>query len=395
MVRRRAALLFAAAFLLRVIAAVWAPGHWFAYSLYLQMAGNVAHGVGFCLYPNATYCAYFPPVYPAALVPGVWLSQPHAWVVMLGSTAGAATCVLTYLLGRRLFSEGVGLVAGAYAAIYPYFVWHDSVLQETALLTCVVLAAMYALTGERPGLGAGVLLASAVLTKATLALFAMLAVGWVFWRHGWRRGLLVALSLGLLVGGWMLRTWRVTGSPMLYSNTGFAWWTIHHPRAFEVFPQRSIDDVTLTQWGDLDDVDRRALDQLQDAHGIARSRWFWQKGWEFIASDPARALRQAVEKIWIAFSPVFSPAKGTAFEILYAVMYAPLSLLTPLGIWWTRQRWRDLLPLYLLLGAFAISCALFWGHTSHRMLVEPYLMLFASVVIVRIRKGDNTPSGIV
>jgi len=261
------------------------------------------------------------------------------------------------------------------------------------VLTCVVLLAMTALS--RPGFGAGLLLGAAVLTKATLGLFALTVPIWVGWRSGWRRGLVVGAGVLLLVGGWMVRSWFVTGAPVLYSNTGFAWWTIHQPRAFDVFPQRSIDDVTLQQWGDLSEADRRELDRLADAHGLARSRWFWQKGWEYVLRDRGRAARQAIEKVGIAFSPIFSPAKGALFQAIYALFYMPLLVLAPLGIWSTRRQWRDLMPLYLLLAAFGVGCALFWGHTSHRMVVEPYLMLFSSAFLTRFRKGSNTGSGIV
>ena len=67
-------------------------------------------------------------------------------IMTAGALAGAGTVWLTFLIGRRsLWSETTGLVAAAYATVYPYFVWHDAVLQETATLTLVVAAAIYLL----------------------------------------------------------------------------------------------------------------------------------------------------------------------------------------------------------------------------------------------------------
>ncbi|HEY4085953.1 MAG TPA: glycosyltransferase family 39 protein [Bryobacteraceae bacterium] len=76
-------------------------------------------------------------------------------------------------------------MAGVYAAVYPYFAWHDGVLQENAVLAfavgvCIWLLLRVARSNPRvPWFAAGVALALTVLTKANLALFVPLALFWL------------------------------------------------------------------------------------------------------------------------------------------------------------------------------------------------------------------------
>ena len=50
-----------------------------------------------------------------------------------------------------------------------------------------------------------------------------------------------ALGFGLALAPWMIRTVRITGAPILYSNGGFSLWTANHALTFEYYPSRSID----------------------------------------------------------------------------------------------------------------------------------------------------------
>jgi len=47
-------------------------------------------------------------------------------------------------------------------------------------------------------------------------------------------------------------------------------------------------------------------------------------------------------------------------------------------MWLTRGRWREFGYIYLLFASFAMGTAVFWAHTSHRVYLDPYLMIFAA-----------------
>jgi 4-amino-4-deoxy-L-arabinose transferase-like glycosyltransferase len=371
---RKAIILCALAFALRIaIVLIW-PDHLWAYTVYYDMAKVLAAGGGYCLTPGAL-CAYFPPVYPTILAACILTGHPTAAIMFTGALTGAGTVWLTFLTGRHLFGESTGLLAAGYATVYPYFLWHDAVVQETATLTLVVAGAIYLLV--RGGRAAGLMLALCALTKANLALFVPFALAWMF-RFGWRRVLWATCGVMLLLGPWMARTWWITGSPTLYSNGGQALWLSNHAMTFDYFPRQSIDEASNAEFNALSPSERAERDAVHDPQGIAEGRWYWNKGLEFIQQHPWLTLRRAVYKVWIAFSPVFSPAKPGAFQWLYFVSYFPLFVLSCYGAWLSRKRWQDLGYIYLLIATFAIGCAVFWGHTSHRMYVEPYLMILSA-----------------
>jgi 4-amino-4-deoxy-L-arabinose transferase-like glycosyltransferase len=388
----RIVLIFCAiAFVLRMAAVLISPGHFWAYTVYYDMAQVLAHGGGYCLVPGGRLCAYFPPVYPTILAAGILAGNPRAVITILGALLGAGTVWITWLTGRRLFGVSTGLLAAGYAAIYPYFVWHDAVVQETAALTFAVALAIFLLvsahnsTSRKLWLAAGVALSLTVLTKANLLLFIPAALLWVaLFSAGsaalrTRRLAWTALGVTLLLGPWVVRTWRITGTPILYSNGGFALWTSNQRLTFDYFPEQSIDEAHIPEWNDLKPAERAEFNALpDDPQGIFQGRWYWNKGMSFILANPGLTLRRDLRKIWIAFSPRFSPAKSRAFEALYFVSYFPVLVLAVVGIWRSRARWRELGYIYVLIATFALGSAVLWAHTSHRMYVEPYLMILAA-----------------
>lgn len=386
--RRLACGFVALAFVLRAAAAFLGPAHFWVYTDYFEMAKNVVHGVGYCLGGDGTLCAYFPPVYPTIVAAGALTSHPMPVIVFISALLGAGTVWLTYLIGGRLFGTTVGLLASAYASVYPYYVWHDTVLQENATLAFVVAGVIYLLLrSSRSGstwltVVAGATVGLTVLTKANLALFLVCALAWTAVAYGARRFLWMALGAVLIVGPWVVRTWRITGEPILYSNGGFSLWTSNHRLTFDYFPERRIDDAQVPEWSDLTPAEQREFDAISDPHWIKQTHWLWHKGMAFIRAHPWLTMKRAAYKVWIGFSPLFSPAKGWLFQTIYFVSYAPLLVLACWGAWRSRNRWRDLAYIYAAFLGFALGTAVFWAHTSHRMYLEPYLMILASAGVI-------------
>lgn len=382
-------LLCLAAFLLRVISAYLGPDHFWSYTAYYFMANTLVHGGGYCMEPGRL-CAFFPPVYPTVVAAAILTGNVKTGVMLLGALAGAGTVWMTWRIGALLFSPAAGLLAAIYAALYPYYVWHDGVLQENATLAFVVALTVWLLLRANQSnsrllwIGSGIALALTVLTKANLAAYVPLAILWIAFaarsagKQWLRPTLYVTLGALLLLVPWVIRTWRLTGAPILYSNGGFSLWTSNHRLTFDYFPQQSIDAAQEEEWLDVPPADRHAFYELHDPQFIHETRWFWDRGMAFIRANPMLTARRAVYKVWIAFSPIFSPEHGVAFEAVYLASYLPLFVLAPIGMWRSRSQWRVQSCIYLLIASFAVSCAIFWGHTSHRMYLEPYLMIFAA-----------------
>src|SRR5262249_60480030 len=94
---------------------------------------------------------------------------------------------------------------------------------------------------------AGLAVGAAVLTRANLALFAVLAPLSLLVRAGpnaapWHRRFLACLlctgALALTVSPWLARSYRLTGSPTLTSESGFFLCLGNKPHTLEPSPNR-------------------------------------------------------------------------------------------------------------------------------------------------------------
>lgn len=123
---------------------------------------------------------------------------------------------VTFLLGRRLFGPGVGLLGAFLLAVTPWHVQASSMYKPDVLLTLgVLLSTWWSLrAGERPGAGrfaiagGGVALAASAklngfLAGVPLAVAAVLSGG-AWWRRGARLALGAAVCAGLFV---LLNPW--------------------------------------------------------------------------------------------------------------------------------------------------------------------------------------------
>lgn len=208
------------------------------------------------------------------------------------------------------------------------------------------------------------------------------ALAWVWWVNAGRKLAWVAAGVALLLTPWVIRTWRVVGEPILYSNGGFSLWTANHRLTFDYFPVTSIDEAAGPEWDDLTAAEQSEFNAIHDPQGIRQTQWYWRKGLAFIEQHPVLTGKRAVAKIGIAFSPVFSPRKDRLFQAVYFLWYFPVLVLAPVGAWRSRRQWRDLGYFYCLIASFALCSAIFWAHTSHRMYLEPYLMILAARAIM-------------
>ena len=120
----------------------------------------------------------------------VWLTAPIALIVdngflagrLASASAGVASAVVLYLLGRELANRTTGLVAGVLWALSPYCVFYSRVAADDMLLTLMAILAVWASVrlARRPTVAAGAwcgaALALAVFSKTTGVLLAVAPV---------------------------------------------------------------------------------------------------------------------------------------------------------------------------------------------------------------------------
>ena len=362
-----------------------------SYGTYYQMAENVTAGKGFCL---ATTCAWWPPLYPAFLALTTFAGKHYLLIVIPQALLGAGTALCACLIGRRLFHPAAGILACAIVALYPYYVMHDTALQETGMVTfwtaLFVLLLLRAASIDRPRdwLLAGLVAGLIALTRASTSPTVGVALLWtlVWGSHGsfprrLRSDALLLLAFLAIVAPWLVRTWRVTGAPVLSSQTGRALWIGNNPLTFSAYPARSIDISESNAWGAVSPADRAEVGRLED-HEVARSDWFARRAFAYIRAYPLTVAGRAFRKIAAGFSWRLNPAQSTTAQIAYALSYVPIAVLGTIGMILARRNAGVILILLLFL-AFSAVTAVFWAHTSHRSYLDVYWIVLAAAVVFR------------
>jgi 4-amino-4-deoxy-L-arabinose transferase-like glycosyltransferase len=354
------------------------------YTFFWEMAQSIAAGRG----PLVTRV----PAYPAFLAAMTLGCRAFLPIVFSQAAIGAGTVLGSALLAMELFGSSAATLAAGLTAIYPYYVVHDTALQETSLFTLVTLLSVLLLlwtwrTGSRRVAAiAGLALGAAVLTRATIAPFALLGPLWLL---GKRRApaLVCASVLALTVAPWMVRSYRLTGVPTLTTETGLQLWDGNNPYTFSHYPVESIDRSKAAALDALTPLEQAELDSL-DASETLSDAWFWRKGVDYIRAHPWVSLRNGVRKLFAAFGWWPSPRKGFWGNWVYLASYGPIMALGLAAMFLRRKAWREHMIVYALFVCFAAVTAVFFGHTSHRSYLDVYWIVFASGLI--LGPGDES-----
>ncbi len=363
-----------------------------SYSAYYDLAENIVSGKGFCF---DTTCAFWPPLYPLFLALTALGGKHYLLIVIPQALMGAGTALCAFLIGRNLFNTFVGILACAITTIYPYYVMHDTALQETGMVTFWTALSVYLLlrasklNRKADWFLAGLAFGLIALTRASVAPAAGIALIWTA-AWGTRRGIrdkvlntsLVLLAILLMIGPWLIRTYRLTGAAVLSSQTGSALWKGNNPQTFSAYPVRSIDISTGDAWTAVPEADKADLDRLASDE-IKESNWYARRALVFIREHPWLTVENAFRKLEAAFSWKLNPVREPLAQASYASFYVPVSILGMIGFFLGRHN-RGVILIGMLFIAFTAVTAVFWAHTSHRSYLDVYLIVLAASVIDRL-----------
>jgi 4-amino-4-deoxy-L-arabinose transferase-like glycosyltransferase len=388
-------LIFATAFLDRFLVRIWYGENYFwkhSYSLFYELAQSVVAGRGLRYEWLGVKWAQRPPIYPLLLTVSILGGKPYVTIVILQSLIGGATAFCTFLIGRELFDKWVGLLAAMGVAIYPYFVMHDTALQETGLFTFLTALAILLLLKSRHTssivvwAASGAVLALAALTRATLLVFVPFALIWVlFFARKTRTVALqkccvIGMAFLLLVGPWILRNYIILRRPTFSTLTGLTLWAGNNPYTFTQYPTRSIDLSVNIAIDNLGENERNEMQELSKDE-VAQNSWFIQKAINYIKGYPRESFVRSLQKVGAGFSWRQNPQSERFAQMVYFLSYSPVLILGIAGALIARKDWRKHIIVYALFLSFISVTAIFFAHTSHRSYLDVYLLVFSAKAI--------------
>lgn len=348
-----------------------------------------------------------PPLYPAflAVLRGTFGASGVA-PVLAQAAIGAGTVCLTALVAWRAFDARAGLLAGAIAAVYPYWVVHDVALQETALFTLLAAAAVERLLAARetgslaPAAASGLLFGLALLTRESVLPVIPIAALWLVATTvpstplGSRLGAAAALLgvAALAVAPWVARNTARLGRPVLTAGLGFGpgyqLWVGNNPQTLAAYPRQSIDVATASAFSALAPADRAALRALDSNRA---DPWFRAKAVAFIRESPARFLRAGVTKLVAGLGPLVTPRRGLLRDLLYSLSWVPLAGAAAFALWSSRRSPFALLVVALF-AVFGLTSFVLYAHTSHRVWLDVYVIALAAAALSGHAKGKVEPA---
>jgi 4-amino-4-deoxy-L-arabinose transferase-like glycosyltransferase len=334
---------------------------------------------------------YWPPGYPYFMaatyrVLGPVVHSTRTFQVVLG----ALTCLLVFAIGARLFDRRCGLLAAAFAAVYPLAVYTAGTLYpatlQTFLLATVVLLCLVARDRGSAALAvlAGIVAgASALVAPSALPAY-LLAALWLAWPVRSRLYIVMALVfiLPLLLGlsAWSYRNNKAFGRPVAVSaNGGFNFWLGNHP------------DVTATTGNRMTDRMRVELGSVYAKHRnvAVRDSVLYAMGMEYAKSDPGRFAKLSAAKavnFWRLYPKPMTDAGAAGRK---AVLYSILSygVLLPFAVVWLLRslgRSRGAWLILLVFLAYTGVHALFISKVRFRVPLDPYILIFASGALIAL-----------
>ncbi|MDX1695125.1 MAG: glycosyltransferase family 39 protein [Ketobacteraceae bacterium] len=410
---------------------------------YDRIAWYLSEGEGYRWYFGLE-CTYRPPVYPAFLAAIYWIAGPDYYIARIVQTFFIATqSVLTYLIGRELFSRKTSLLAGAVVSLYLTLICFSVTLMSENLFISLMLAVVLFFLKLHGGkrfvyvVGAGIFSALAILCRPSAAPLILLFLPWFFWRTANRKQALQQLACFLLiiavpVTGWIYRNYTVTGEIFFIdSRSGYNLYIGYNERSPGNFHMDSASDMLFQH---IDNTINAVAPELSTAQGhrlfrqelrayknrtlhsydqydlskapgdIWFDRWGKQKAFEFITEHPLDALALIPKKFMYFWNLehrilLFGYSNGVIGEVptvplflLFLLMLSPWVLIVTGSVLYLASHpinTRMVILLTPVVYLMVLHSLTFGGARFHYPII-PILALFASATFWQFRiAGGN------
>jgi len=360
--------------------------------------------------------AQWPPGYPALLAV-VYKVFGHEIILakLLNVLLGTTTCLLAYLIGKRVFNRTAGLAAALALTVFPSQVFSPTLVMSevpttflVALFVClVVFFAIDSLSWQRAAAIGAFIGVITYVRGETIFLALPLVVVWAVasrsFLSGLRYGGIALVTTGLVILPWVIRNWVEMGYPILMSTgSGENLIAGHWPGADgkgSFIPILEVDykyegvpfpeNETLVY----KEQTRRAISFALHNPGT-ELKLIPQKLYEFYRADSKVIL-------WIQKGTLDAPAFGNAAEarwealanVYYWIAFAAAAIGAPL--WFSLRDPRRLLLLMVVAYYSFLFGFVFIGEQRFHSVLIPLLCVFAAMSLValaeRVRRRLAAP----
>lgn len=328
---------------------------------------------------------------------------------LLQAVIDAGSCILIYVLARRVGGDRVGWIAGIIAALYGPLIFFQGMLLKTTLSLFLIEATLVSLIGLPKGrsplrwLASGLLLGLSCLARPNILLVLPFLMGWGVWamRRGDPEGpksrLAIGLRISLLALGTILPiipvTWRnlrVASDLVLVSSNAGHNFFIGNNEFNTTGSYCQFDNVRSHPEYEGEDFRKIAEESLgRPLKPSEVSSYFFRRGLEFIRTHPGSYLVLQGKKLLLYLNRREVPDNQhmemfRRFSLILRLPLPGFGLIAPLGLaglvlLWRRHPGYRLLAIYTV--AYSMSVIAFYVLGRYRIPIVPALIVFAAGAI--------------
>jgi tetratricopeptide (TPR) repeat protein len=319
------------------------------------------------------------------------------------------SCVLIYLLGRKMFNSRIGLGAGILGCLYFPFVYFSGELVDATLLVFLDLVLLILLlrTQKHPSLwkflGCGALLGLSADARPNILLFGVAIPFWTWFafkdKIPLKKILIFIFSFAM---GVLLLVLPVTSVNYLAGkdlvliawNGGINFYIGNNSEASGY--KAVAPEMRQTWWGGyFDSIEQaeKALGRILKPSEV--SNYWFHKGFEFIFQNPFSYIKLMLKKIFLFFGGeemsnnqsfyFFANFSPLAKILLWRrIISFPSGIILPLslmGLVLAYQHWKKYSIVLIFIFSYTLSVVLFFVCSRYRQPVMPFLLIFASFAI--------------
>jgi 4-amino-4-deoxy-L-arabinose transferase-like glycosyltransferase len=353
---------------------------------------------------------YYAPLYPyvvAALFRATGVSTLA--VVLFQVLLSVVDVWLIILLGRRLFDDRVGLVAGMLTALYGPLVFYTGFLLKETLGVVVIDAFLFSAVWTisagawRWSAVPGFLLGLTALIRPNYLPMAAIVLAWI-WFEFHKRHWVKPLAAGcLFVVGMAAAVLPVTVRNYVVGKE-WVWISAHGGHNFFIGNRQGADGLyfPLRPGGG----GQSPYDEERDARAIAEqstgrplsarevSAYWYRRGWDEVSRHPVRFVSVTWRKFVLFWNDYEVPDTQDFYFLrrqcgslwLAPVTFGWIVPLAAVGLFASGRRWRACLPLYVMVLGVLAAVVPFFIFGRYRLPIVPTVALFAAAGVVEIAR---------
>lgn len=339
---------------------------------YDRIANNILSGSGFSIKPGVPTVVR-EPLYPLFISYIYFLfGYNHTIVRIIQAILDSLTCIMLYLIGKKVYNEKIGYISALAFALYPVSIYATGLILTETLFTFLLslfilsLLRVFKTLSLKYSILSGLLLGVLVMTRGSVSafpVFVLIGLVLVFpdrIKLAVARTALIFLIMAVVVAPWAIRNYRVTGK-FIPVRIGLG----EQLLGSTIDERHSGPEYWLTI---------RDFPMPKDVTEVKRDQLYFKTAVSRILKDPLRA-------VWLTLKGLYRFWYWTEsgnWDVIVLPIQAFLVFTALVGIVHSIKHQQMITPLILVILYFMFLHAATHAILRYAMSIMPYVILFAS-----------------